>query len=553
MTRTVRRRVGGVLVAGAAAIACGVVHLAAQFPGPGGFPGMEERKVVSQFDADRNGRLNSAERAAARTWLAGQSGNAAFGAAGARRGGGPPPGFPPGFGGPGRAAPSPGPRMTPADVPPAGTESLYDTNVLRTIFLQFETDEWESELSAFYNTDVDVPAAVTVDGRTYREVGVHFRGMSSYMMTPAGSKRSLNLAFDFADERQRLLGHRTVNLLNVNGDPTFVRPVLYAEIAGRHIPVPRANYVRVVINGEYWGVYVNAEQFNGDFVASRFGSAQGTRWKVPGAPFGQGGLAYIGENADAYRRIYEIKSKDTPQAWEHLIRLTRVLNQTPPAQLEAALEPILDVDGVLRFLAVEVALVNSDGYWARASDYSLFEDSKGRFHVIPHDINEGLVDERGGPGGRGGRGGRGPRGSGVPPGPDGPPPGFEPPPGFPPMPPGGFAAMAAMFSQGGPELDPLIGLDDANKPLRSKLLAVPALRARYLRYVRDIAERDLAWASVEPLARRYRTLIGTAVESDTRKLYTSEAFRSGLSEGDDSLQAFVARRREYLLKAVPVP
>ena len=47
-----------------------------------------------------------------------------------------------------------------------------------------------------------------------------------------------------------------------------------------------------------------------------------------------------------------------------------VLNETPPASLEAALAPMLDVDEALKFLALEVALVNSDGYWARASDYS---------------------------------------------------------------------------------------------------------------------------------------------------------------------------------------
>ena len=37
------------------------------------------------------------------------------------------------------------------------------------------------------------------------------------------------------------------------------------------------------------------------------------------------------------------------------------------------------------------------------------------------------------------------------------------------------------------DLDPLVGLDDTRKPLRSRLLAVPALRARYLDHVRTIA------------------------------------------------------------------
>ena len=46
-----------------------------------------------------------------------------------------------------------------------------------------------------------------------------------------------------------------------------------------------------------------------------------------------------------------IKTKDDPAQWAALINLTKVLNQTPTAQLEKALEPILDIDGALRFLA----------------------------------------------------------------------------------------------------------------------------------------------------------------------------------------------------------
>ena len=108
----------------------------------------------------------------------------------------------------------------------------------------------------------------------------------------------------------------------------------------------------------------------------------------------------------------------------------KVLNETPPDKLEAALSPLLDIDGVLWFLALDNALVNTDGYWTRASDYSIYQDVKGQFHVIPHDMNEALINE-------GGRGGRGP--GGPPPdfargGPGGPPPGFGGPGGGPTVP-----------------------------------------------------------------------------------------------------------------------
>jgi len=487
-----------------------------------GPPNREERALVTQFDTDGDSRLNDAERVKARAWLAPQPqqdgpgrGRGGFGP--------PPPGFP-GFGngapfmpppggrgGPGLATATPGPRLSSIDVPPAGTAPLYDVDTLRTIFIEFSSADWERELSDFYNSDVDVPATVTVDRRRYSEVGVHFRGLSSYGMAPQGAKRSLNLSFDFANSEQRLFGYRTLNLLNVNGDPSFLRPVLYAEIARHYIPIPRANYVRVAINGEYWGVYVNAQQFNSDFTRDFFKSTNGARWKVPGSPGGRGGLEYLGDSIDAYRRTYEIKTKDTEESWKALIALCRVLNTTPAASLEAALTPMLDVDGALKFLALEVALVNSDGYWTRASDYSLYRDERGRFHVVPHDTNEGLAEERGfGPG-----------------------PGFGPGRGR-----GGFGG------EGGVTLDPLVGLDDATKPLRSKLLAVPALRERYLGYVRDIAERWLDWRTLGPLAARYRSVIAADVRTDTKKLYSTDAFETG----ENSVKAFADRRRAFLLR-----
>jgi hypothetical protein len=324
------------------------------------------------------------------------------------------------------------------------------------------------------------------------------------MMVPEGSKRSLNVALDFVDPAQHLGGYRTLNLLNANGDPTFVRAVLYSQIAGAYIPAPKTNLMRVVINGESWGIYVNAQQYNKDFLRDFFKTETGARWKVPGSPGGRGGMEYLGDDPAAYKSIYEIKTKDSPKPWTDLIAMFKVLNQTPPEKLEAALAPLLDIDGALKFLAIEVALVNTDGYWTRASDYSIYQNAKGRFQIIPHDMNEALMSE-------GGRGG------------------------------GRFASRASA------DLDPLVGLDDTTKPLRSKLLAVPALRARYLGYVRDIAVSWLDWNKLGPMLAAHQRLIADEVELDTRKLYSFEAFQAGLDGASDSLKSFVETRRAFLL------
>jgi hypothetical protein len=457
----------------------------AQF-GRGGGPGGNgaEVKLVSRFDKDGDGRLNREERKAALP--------AATGGAGLN--------FRP-FRGGGTA--TPGPKLTPAQVRsyPA-TTPLYDLGALRTIFLQFEDDNWESEMAAFFNTDVEIPATMTVDGKVYKDVGVHFRGASSFRMVPEGLKRSLNISTDFAVDGQKLGGYSTLNLLNANNDPTFLRAVLYTDIARRYLPAPKMNYMRVVINGESWGVYLNAQQFNADFARENFMETGGMRWKAPGSPRGRAGLEYLGEDPAAYKPLYEIKTKDTPEAWAALARLCKVLNETPVDQLEAALSPLLDIDGALRFLAVEVALVNSDGYWTRASDYNLYRDRAGRFHVLPHDVNEGLGGEGGGRG-------------------------------------GGRQA----------QLDPLVGLNDPSKPLRSKLLAVPALRQKYLGYVREIATRWMDWNAVTPMLKSSHDLIAAEVKTDTRKLYDFVGFEAGVAPAGNPLRAFLDARRAFLLEA----
>jgi hypothetical protein len=464
----------------------------------------EDLKLVKRFDQNEDKRLDNAERKAAREFLAKEK---AEGRAPRR----------PGFrgGNENQAPPEPGPKLSLSDVKSFPDAPLYDLNTLRTLFLEFENLDWEQELAEFYHTDVEVPAKLTVDGKTYRDVGVHFRGASSFFTVGEGRKRSLNLSLDFVHKDQRLGGYRTLNLLNSHTDATFLRSVLYYQIAREYMAAPKANYARLVINGESWGVYVNAQQFNKDFTRDWFGSAEGARWKIPGSPRGDGGLSYLGEEVAPYKQRYQIKSKDDPKAWAALIQLCRVLQETPVEELETALEPLLDVENALRFLALENALINSDGYWIRSSDYHLYRDASGRFHLIPYDANE-TFRAPGGPG----RGG-GARVQGV-------------------------------------ALDPLAGADDPKKPLLHKLLAVPSFKARYLGCIGAIADEWLNWDKLSPVMKQYQSLIAEDVKADTRKLYSFEAFTKGVTEDVEeqgfrgprrvlSLKSFIDQRRAFLL------
>lgn len=518
-----------------------------------------ERKLLAEFDLDKSGWLNSSERKAARGAIQksllerldlpkmGGSGGPGFpgfgGPAGPGRKGGP---GRPGASGPG----GPGaPTMPEAKTGPsidkdsvsAIAGELYDPAILRTIFIDFEDKDWEQELEDFHNSDVDVAATVTVDGKSLPNCGIRFRGASSYVQVPDGHKRSLNVSVDMVDEDQRLLGYKTLNLLNGHGDESFMSTVLYAHVARQYMPAPKANFVRVVINGEYWGVYANVQQFDKQFLEENYGSKEGARWKVHGSPRGGGGLDYRGDDPAAYRHPYEQKSGGD-EAQAKLIELCKILDQTPADKLPALLEPICDVDQLLWFLAIDVGLMNSDGYWVRASDYNIYLDKNGKFHFIPHDMNEAFRPPRGGAGGlrRGGPGSEAP----------------------------GTSDPLAASGQSNPltGLDPLTGLTDAQKPLRSKVLAVPKYREQYLNNLKTLTEKSLNWESLGPFVTAQASLISESMKSETRGLASYEIFAAATSDKESanseaprfgpprlSIREFIDGRHsflnEYMLKA----
>ena len=389
---------------------------------------------------------------------------------------------------------------------PEGSPSLYDSQTLRTLYLRFHHEDWSEQMDAFYRTDIEVPAELIVDGEVYPEVGVHFRGTSSYF-TVRSEKKSFNIAVDYGEDGQRLYGYKTLNLLNGHVDGSFLREVLYNRISRDYIPAMKTNLVKLVINGENWGVYINLQQYNKDFLAEWFGTKDGIRWKVgPGG----GALIYAGEDPSAYKETYQLKTNNIEDPWTDLIALCKMLDKTTSdAELMERLPAVLNIDQVLWQLAVSNVFMDDDGYIHKGGDYAIYQDVNDRFHLVPHDNNESL---RFGREGRGGPGGRGPGG----------------------------------WSWGDLErgmASPVTHEDNAARPLINRLLSNPEWRARYLAHVRTVVNEWLDWEVLEPIIKEYQTLIDAEVQQDDKKLYGYEEFLTGVPA---ELKRFVKQRRKYL-------
>ncbi len=81
-----------------------------------------------------------------------------------------------------------------------------------------------------------------------------------------------------------------------------------------------------------------------------------------------------------------LKTNENSPDHSALLQLLDVLNNEPDETFVEEIEKVLDVDEVLRFLAVSAAIVHLDNYIGMGHNYYLYEVD-GKFTVIPWDLN----------------------------------------------------------------------------------------------------------------------------------------------------------------------
>ena len=474
--------------------------------GKGMTPPINSKELFDRFDTDQNGKLEGEERSSARKYVQNIRGGKSEGLTSESA----------------KKTSEKNELQASQKSAPKQEVGLYDEKTLRTLYLRFPNADWYAELSDFYRTGVDVPADLIVDGQLYPSVGISFRGNSSYQMHRDSKKKSFNIAIDYDHKNQRLYGYKTLKLLNSASDPSFIREVLYSRISRQYLPAPKANFIRLVINGENWGIYPNIQQFNKDFLQDWFKTKDGVRWKIsPGKESRGGSLVWNGPDMSDYQAAYQLKTKNVTQdAWQDLINLCKVLNQTSNSQFEDALRPIFNIDGALWFIALDNVFIDGDGYIGRGADYHVYLDPKGRFHLVSHDNNETFGYAEGG-------------------GPN-------------------------IYFDDQRMLSPVANENNEMLPVISRLLSVPHLRARYLSHVRTIIDEWLNWEILAPIIQEYQSLIDPIVKADRKKLYSYQAFVNSQDQNNDEkddppfgrgggrhrspgFKQFIEERRKFLL------
>jgi hypothetical protein len=408
--------------------------------------------------------------------------------------------------------------LTPAlPLPQGGDPELFDPTVFRVFEVQFAQSNWWNTLEGYYNANNGqmLEADLTVDGITYNQVGVAFKGNSSFFGLPNNSqKASFSIQMDYVVPDQELYGVDTMNLNNGFQDPTFMREVLYGNLGDPFVPMPRGAFTRLEINGASWGVYPLVEQIDKKFLRDNFESDEGVRWKVPGNTNDPNAnafpLLYLGTNPNVYDNGYTLKTEGATNPWDHLIETCDVLNNTTLAQLEDQIDEVFSVDRAMWVILIENIFMDDDSYIRKGADYALYwNDYDERMNLMQRDGNEAF-------------------GTGS----------------------GSTWPGPSLY-----ELNPFYHQGATNRPVLNRLLAIQDFRQRYLAHYRTLIDQMWRIDVIGPLITQYAALIDAEVQADTKKLFSYSSFVNGLvnsvSIGGNGiapgLEAFVVNRRTFLL------
>ncbi|NUY81830.1 CotH kinase family protein [Flavobacterium sp. MAH-1] len=380
---------------------------------------------------------------------------------------------------------------------------LYDRTVIRNVYLNFAQTNYWTLLTNNYASETEIPASMTIDGTTYADVGVRFRGNTSYTTIGTSQKKSFAISSDFVNADQTIMGYKNLKFNNAHQDATFMREVLYNRMARRHTPIAKGNYVHLYLNNQDWGIYPNVQSVDKTFLDEWFLSNDGARFRAtteetgsggPGGGWGDGtaGMNYLGADTLSYKNYYSLKSSDISYPWQKLLNATQVLSTASAANMETV-KTAVDVDKALWFLACENIFADDDSYIMKGKmDYMIYyEPETGRTTPLEYDGNSTFLTE---------------------------------------------AATSASWG-------PFKNATNANYPLLYKLLNIPQWRQRYLAHYRTILNETFTTANATTIVDEMNAQISALVASDPKKLYTTAQYTSGVP----ALKTFVTNRRNYLL------
>ena len=288
---------------------------------------------------------------------------------------------------------------------PAGDESdeLFRSTAVRlpeALDEPFETLWLEIPETSWARIDDEALAGCAPHNRSYYPGTIRFRD-ADYpdsglrVKGGCGSSRTLDgkaafkahLSWDDPNvpgcaETRRYKGLKRFTFNNQVEDASYVHERIgYDFLARLGVPVPRAAPVRLHVNGELWGLYLNVETIDRRFLSRHFESKDGMLYE---ADYG----CDIGE-LSCFEPKFKTDECDEPRDGDPtdatpLQELHRRLAGVPGDDFYPAIERVFDFDTFLSLWAAATVMGYWDGYPNDPNNYRIYHDpSEDRWSLVP--------------------------------------------------------------------------------------------------------------------------------------------------------------------------
>jgi len=330
------------------------------------------------------------------------------------------------------------------------------------------------------------PATFIADGEVFDRIKVRLRGQ----WARTWPKKPLKILFN---HDHLFHGQECLNLNSGWRDPALVRePLAYAVYAACGVPAPRSRPVRLHVNGQFRGLYLEVEQPGKAFLR---------RWNLNGAAvFKAFSRANEADERDhggepSYRDHYERENRKT-EGFGDLRQFCRELARTHDAVV--FFDRSVDVNAYVNYLAATVLVQNWDCY---NKNHFLVHDERNsqKWLVVPWDLDRTFGD-------------RWDRTFGE----------------------------ARLPINHGTQQSP--GVTGWNR-LADCFLADPNLRSRFLDRLEELLAGEFTTNRLFPILDRWESQIGPTAALDRRRWPSPTP---DLHRGIDGIKNYIERRRDYL-------
>jgi spore coat protein CotH len=151
---------------------------------------------------------------------------------------------------------------------------FYHHQHIHTLELTFYNPNYHAVLKSWKENNIEstLPAIMNYNGNQYDSVAVKYKGNSTFAVPNSFGNPKLPYNIDLNDyvPGQNIQGYRKMKLGNAYFDPTFAKEVMASYIYKRYMPCYESNLIRLVVNGNYLGVYVNQEDVGNQFLKKHF-------------------------------------------------------------------------------------------------------------------------------------------------------------------------------------------------------------------------------------------------------------------------------------------